>query len=113
MRKTCREIQVSLAYRWVLGIAMDEEVPNYSTCSQNYIRRYGESDVFNQIFDQILKQALEYDFVDTETVFGDHTHQKANANKLSILSAVFLFGSAAHPIFSMPFCTNTSKNMIH
>ncbi len=81
MRKTCREIQVNLAYRWFLGIAMDEEVPNYSTWSQNYIRRYGESDVFNQIFDQILKQALEYGFVDTETVFGDSTHQKANANK--------------------------------
>ena len=37
MRKTCREIQVNLAYRWFLGISMDERVPNYSTWSQNYI----------------------------------------------------------------------------
>lgn len=81
MRKTCREIQVNLAYRWFLGISMDEEVPNYSTWSQNYIRRYGDSDVFEQIFDQILKQAMGYGFVDMETVFGDSTHQKANANK--------------------------------
>ena len=81
MRKTCREIQVNLAYRWFLGISMDERVPNYSTWSQNYIRRYGDSEVFEKIFDQILKQAISYGFVDMETVYGDSTHQKANANK--------------------------------
>ena len=81
MRRTCKEIQVNLAYRWFLGISMDESVPNYSTWSQNYIRRYGDSQVFEQIFDQILKQAIDYGFVDMETVFGDSTHQKANANK--------------------------------
>ena len=81
MRKTCAEIQVNLAYRWFLGIAMDESVPNYSTWSQNYIRRYGDSEVFDQIFETILKQAIQYGFVDLETVFGDSTHQKASANK--------------------------------
>ena len=81
MRKPCAEIQVNLAYRWFLGIAMDESVPNYSTWSQNDIRRYGDSEVLNQIFETILKQAIQYGFVDLETVFGDSTHQKANANK--------------------------------
>ena len=81
MRRTCKEIQVNLAYRWFLGISMDEQVPNYSTWSQNYIRRYGDSEIFEQIFDEILKQAITYGFVDLETVFGDSTHQKANANK--------------------------------
>ncbi|MEG0470497.1 MAG: IS1182 family transposase [Longicatena sp.] len=81
MRKTCREIQVNLAYRWFLGISMEEEVPNYSTWSQNYIRRYGNSDVFEHIFDEILKQAMGYGFVDIETIYGDSTHQKASANK--------------------------------
>ena len=42
MRRTCEEIRVNLAYRWFLGISIDEAVPNYSTWSQNYIRRYGE-----------------------------------------------------------------------
>ena len=46
MRRTCKEIQVNLAYRWFLGISMDEQVPNYSTWSQNYIRRYGDSQIF-------------------------------------------------------------------
>ena len=58
-----------------------DEIPNYSTWSQNYIRRYKYSEVFNEIFDTILNQAIEYGFVDMETVYGDGTHQKANANK--------------------------------
>ena len=60
---------------------MYDDIPNYSTWSQNYIRRYKDSDVFNQIFDEILNQAIEYSFIDMETVFGDSTHQKANANR--------------------------------
>ena len=81
MRKTCREIEVNLAYRWFLGLAIDEPVPNYSTWSQSYIRRYETSDVFEKIFDHILRQAIEYGYVDLSTIFGDSTYQKVNANK--------------------------------
>ena len=81
MRRTCEEIKVNLAYRWFLGIGLEESVPNYSTWSQNYIRRYGDSKVFEEIFDHILKQAIEKGYVDVSTVFGDSTHQKASANK--------------------------------
>lgn len=81
MRRTCEECKVNIAYRWFLGLSIYDDIPNYSTWSQNYIRRYKDSEVFNQIFDTILNQAIEYGFVDMETVFGDGTHQKANANK--------------------------------
>lgn len=81
MRKTCREIEVNLAYRWFIGYEMTEDIPNYSTWSQNYIRRYGNSEIFEQIFSRILQEALDSGFVDLETVFGDGTHVKANANK--------------------------------
>ena len=40
MRKTCEEIKVNIAYRWFLGISIYEDVPNYSTWSKNYHRRY-------------------------------------------------------------------------
>lgn len=81
MRRTCKEIEVNMAYRWFLGLEISEPIPNYSTWSQNYIRRYGDSNIFEEIFDQILNQALGKGFVSMETVFGDSTHQKANANK--------------------------------
>lgn len=81
MRKTCEEIEVNLAYRWFLGISMDERVPNYSTWSQNYIRRYNDSDVFEKIFDKIIEDCIKRKFIDTTTLFGDSSHQKAHANK--------------------------------
>lgn len=81
MRKTCEECKVNLAYRWFLGLSMEDDIPNYSTWSKNYVRRYKDSDIFNIIFKRILKQAIEYGFVNMEAVFYDGTHQKANANK--------------------------------
>lgn len=81
MRRTCREIEVNLAYRWFLGIGMYEPVPNYSTWSQNYIRRYKDSEIFDTIFRKIIEQAISHGFLDTETIFGDSTHVKASANK--------------------------------
>lgn len=38
------------------------------------IRRYGDS----QVFEQMLIQAIAYAFADMETVIGASTHQKAN-----------------------------------
>ena len=81
MRKTCNRAQTDMAYRWFLGIDVYESVPNYSTWSQNYIRRYKDSSIFDDIFNEILSQAIRRNFVDVTTVFGDGTHQKANANK--------------------------------
>ena len=81
MRRTCREIEVNLAYRWFLGISLQEEVPNYSTWSQNYIRRYNDSKIFSQIFERIVEQGLRYGFIHTDTAFADSTHQKASANR--------------------------------
>ena len=49
MRKTCEEAPVIMAYRWFLGLDITEKIPNYSTWSQNYIRRYGDSKIFEEI----------------------------------------------------------------
>ena len=81
MRKTCEECEVNMAYRWYLGLSIDDKIPDYSTWSQNYIRRYRGTKIFDVIFSKILKQAMEYKMVNMSTVFGDGTHQKANANK--------------------------------
>ena len=68
-------MQSKYAYRWFLGLSMFDEISNYSTWSQNYIRRYKESNVFNKIFETILNQAIKYKFIDCETVFGDCKEQ--------------------------------------
>ena len=81
MRKTCEECEVNMAYRWYLGLSIDDKIPDYSTWSQNYIRRYRNTEIFQTIFKRILKQAQEYKMLNLKTVYGDGTHQKASANK--------------------------------
>ncbi len=50
MRRTCEECKVNVAYRWFLGLSIYDDIPNYSTWSQDYIRRYKDSEVSNQTF---------------------------------------------------------------
>ena len=81
MRKTCEKIKVDAEYRWFLGIPFGESTPHYSTFSQNYIRRFQGTKVFENIFVKIVEQAIKYNLVKGETFFTDSTHKKANANK--------------------------------
>jgi len=81
IRATLEESKVNMAYRWFLNISMVDKVPNYSTFTQNYIRRYKDTDVFEKIFTVILTKIIEKGLVDPSVIFVDGTHIKANANK--------------------------------
>ena len=81
MRKTCEKIKVDVEYRWFLGIPLGKETPHYSTFSQNYIRRFKDSNIFEEIFINIVEQAISQGLVKGETFYTDSTHKKANANK--------------------------------
>jgi transposase len=80
-RQLMREIQVNVAYRWFLGMTLTEKVPDASTLSQNRRRRFRESDIYQEIFDEIVLQAMKRRLVDGKTLYTDSTHLKANANK--------------------------------
>lgn len=80
MRQTIKEIEVNMAYRWFLGYGMAEAVPHFTTFGKNYLRRFAGTNVFEEIFSRILKEAVDAGFVDAGAVFIDATHIKANAN---------------------------------
>lgn len=80
-RQLIRDVQVNVAYRWFLGLSLTDKVPDASTLSQNRIRRFNESDIYQQIFDQIVAQAMKKKLVGGHTFYTDSTHLKANANK--------------------------------
>lgn len=84
IRKTCEEAKVNMAYRWYLGIGISDPIPNYSTFSQNYIRKFSNTDIFEKIFEHVLEVLFEYKVIDTSIIFVDGTHIKANANKKKI-----------------------------
>lgn len=80
-RQLVREVEVNVAYRWFLGLGLTEKIPDASTFSQNRRRRFNESEVFQQIFDEIVLQAIAKKLVSGKHLFTDSTHLKANANK--------------------------------
>jgi len=81
IRQTIKDIEVNMAYRWFLGYGMREQIPHFTTFGKNYERRFANSDIFEQIFEQILLEAVRCKFVDASAVFIDATHIKASANK--------------------------------
>lgn len=81
MRKTCEEVKVNIAYRWFLGLSFEDKVPNHSTFSQNYIRKFKDHDVAIKIFMHIIEVLKDNEVIDLTTVYSDGTHLKANANK--------------------------------
>jgi transposase len=81
MRKTIEEVETNLAYRWFLGFGFYDKVPHFSTFGKNYERRFKDTDLFEQIFYRILKEAVDKKLVSSEHVFIDSTHVKAIANK--------------------------------
>ena len=81
MRQTIGEVEVNIAYSWFLGLDFYDKFPHFSSFGKNYERRFKNTDIFNQIFENILEQAMSYGFVDTKIQFVDSTHVKAHANR--------------------------------
>ena len=81
MRQTIKDIEVNVAYKWFLGLDFFDPVPHFSTFGKNYKRRFEDTDLFEQIFANILMQCMKYDLVDPSTIFVDATHVKAAANR--------------------------------
>jgi len=80
MRRTIRECTVNTAYRWFLGYDIDDRIPHFSTFGKNYKRKFEGTGLFEKIFERVLNIAIQNNLLDTEAVFVDGTHVKANAN---------------------------------
>lgn len=80
-RQLEKEIQMNLAYRWFLGLKISDPVPHHSTISWNRRTRFKDTNIFQEIFDEIVLQAINHRMVGGRALFTDSTHLKANANK--------------------------------
>lgn len=59
--KVVEEIQVNMAFRWFLGLQLDDEVPDDTTISYFRVKRLGDNDyekIFHRIVEQCFKQGL-------------------------------------------------------
>ena len=87
-RRMEQEIQVNMAYRWFLGLDLDDRVPDHSTISQNRRRRLNGENLFRRLFERVLAICIEKNLVDGKLVLTDSTHVKANASKKTEYKAI-------------------------
>lgn len=80
-RQLVKEIEVNIAYRWFLEMGLQEKVIDASTLSQNRRRRFRDNSIYQEIFDEIVWQAIDKGLVGGKTLYTDSTHIKASANK--------------------------------
>lgn len=79
LRKTVKEIEMNVAYRWFLGYSMQDKIPHFATVSYNFKHRFTE-DVIENVFNWILFEIHRSGYLSPEAVFIDGTHIKADAN---------------------------------
>ena len=74
-----REVQVNLAFRWFLGIDLDEPVPDHSTISQLRRRKFNGTNLFEEIFDEVVRICMGRGLITGKLLLTDSTHVRANA----------------------------------
>lgn len=79
-RQLEQEVRMNLAYRWFLGLELDDPVPDHSTLSQNRRRRFRDSTVFQDVFDHVVNLCVTDGLVTGEVLVTDSTHIKACAS---------------------------------
>lgn len=79
-RQLVRDIEVNVAYRWFLNLSLMDKVPHHSTISQNRRRRFDGTDIFRQMFNDLVAMAYDRGFIEGKVLYTDSTHLKANAN---------------------------------
>ena len=78
-RRLEQEVRVNIAYRWFLGIDLDEPVPDHSTFSQLRRRKFNGAALFEELFDEVVRKCIEHGLIDGKLLLTDSTHVRANA----------------------------------
>lgn len=79
-RRLCDEVQMHVGYRWFVGLSLEDKVPDHSTFSKNRHGRFRESGVYQEMFNEIVRQCIEKGLVSGKHVTVDSTLVKANAS---------------------------------
>jgi transposase len=80
-RKLCEEVELHLAYRWFCRLDLEDKAPDHSTFSVNRHGRFRESDIFRQIFEQIVRACMDAGLVKGEGFAVDASVMEADASR--------------------------------
>ena len=77
-RQLCEEIQVNLAYRWFIGLSLEDDMPDHSSLTR--IRdRFGEV-IFKEVFERVIQQCQKVGLVKGKRIIADATLIEADAS---------------------------------
>jgi transposase len=82
-RQLCNEVHLNLAYRWFCRLGLEGAVPDHSTFSKNRYSRFGESDVYRVLFEEVVDQCRQAGLVPGEgfAVDGSFVHGDARRDR--------------------------------
>jgi len=83
-RELMETIPERLDWLWFLGYDIDGEVPDHSVLSKAR-KRWGE-DIFKELFNRVVRQAVDAGLVDGEKIFVDSSLVEADASRNSVRS---------------------------
>ena len=79
-RKLVDELRMHLAWRWFTGLGFDQEIPHHSTFSKNRHGRFQQSNLFQELFEEIVTRCVEAGLVKGEHMSVDGSFIQANAD---------------------------------
>jgi len=79
VRELMREVQVNMAYRWFIGYAPNERLPDHSTLSKA-LDRFGDA-VFNDVFDRSIAQCKASGLIGGKVLHVDATTIRADIDR--------------------------------
>jgi IS5 family transposase len=86
-RQVVENARLNLAYKYFLGLAVDAEVPDYTTISYFRIQRLGE-EKFRSVLEQIVRQCIDKGLVKGKRQIIDSTPVIANITLTSLTGLV-------------------------
>src|SRR3972149_4849780 len=86
-RQVVENARLNLAYKYFLGLAVDAEVPDYTSISYFRTQRLGE-EKFRSVLEQIVRQCIEKGLVKGKRQIIDSTPVIANISSSSITGLV-------------------------
>jgi transposase len=83
-RRLCQEVQLNLAYRWFCGLGLEDKVPDHSTFSKNRHGRFAGTNLFREMFYEVVGQAQARGLVSGKHLTVDATTVPADASLNSL-----------------------------
>ena len=80
-RRLVQEVQLNIAYRWFCGFELADKLPDHSTFSKTRLRKWNESQLFQQVFLEIIRRCVKNGLIDGKELAADGTYLPANVSK--------------------------------